>query len=670
MTPNTHIPANSPTAKSIDSYLNDYTPRRDFAGQWDRLRPEVLTLISKLAPGTIDQAYAGLSSLGDLLEGEISRDPQANLVDLLTDEGIERTIARLVLTRDSRKLIQARRSSLTQLHRCLHQLPPVLPGPQQIRRASDPITPELVDDLLDYRRRPLKPMDLHITRRFILALGAGLTGAKADAAQIHFGGTDIEAITDGKGVKRPLTKKWFTRLNAVATPDLETYIRPSEQALCAWLRKENLSYLWPRLRDEWLLEQLDGSEPALIQMRRAQVTEYDMNRLLLRWKKEPLPCAVESIKERKVFLQIECAGESSPHHVDQLLIDEEPDKESGSAMNATTRGKISKAQARRMNAAHVATVMGTPGEIPAYHKDIINKYVCKAVSVQDHPRVHKAFSSVMERTAHIKSKAFFLKNCSDVSCLATWAAASGRDLTWTALMSHELIHDYTRSLGVDANTPHYSQRLRRLKVLASNLNPGIAAPPRVAPVGHKAVSDPYTKEEMAVIVRVARNQQSPSVTRQLAFVLGACRGAGAGASELRALRARDIDDRGQEGVFITLGEGATKRTIPVRREWEAQMRQGIQGLSPSSFALGTVRNRRNIAGEIVDRTVAHGNSCPHIEAGRLRTTWIAELMSEAIPIQVILNAAGLKGARTLTDLARRYSQEDMNECLGVLRGAA
>jgi integrase len=192
----------------------------------------------------------------------------------------------------------------------------------------------------------------------------------------------------------------------------------------------------------------------------------------------------------------------------------------------------------------------------------------------------------------------------------------------------------------------------------------------VQPVGHKTVSDPYTKEEMAIITRVARNQQSPNVTRQLAFVLGACRGAGAGASELRALRRKNVDDRGEEGVFITLGEGATKRTIPIRREWEAQMRRGIEGLSPSSLALGTVRNRRNIAGEIIDRTVALGNSCPHIEAGRLRTTWIAELMSEAIPVQVILNAAGLKGARTLTDLARRYTQEDMNECLGVLRGVA
>ena len=66
--------------------------------------------------------------------------------------------------------------------------------------------------------------------------------------------------------------------------------------------------------------------------------------------------------------------------------------------------------------------------------------------------------------------------------------------------------------------------------------------------------------------------------------------------------------------------------------------------------------------------VALGKDVPHIEASRLRTTWIAELMSEAIPVQVILHAAGLKSARTLTDLARRYTQDEINAHFGLLKG--
>jgi len=81
-----------------------------------------------------------------------------------------------------------------------------------------------------------------------------------------------------------------------------------------------------------------------------------------------------------------------------------------------------------------------------------------------------------------------------------------------------------------------------------------------------------------------------------------------------------------------------------------------------------VRNRKNIAGEITSRVVALGKDAPHIEASRLRTTWIAELMGEAIPVQVILHAAGLKGARTLTDLARRYTQDEISAHFGLLKG--
>lgn len=337
-------------------------------------------------------------------------------------------------------------------------------------------------------------------------------------------------------------------------------------------------------------------------------------------------------------------------------------------MKASTRGKISKAQAQRMNATHSATVMQSPNEIPELHQKLLEKYVCKAAPEKDQAVVHEAFTAVMERTSYILSKAFFTKNCSDVANLAAWAHRMERDMSWQDLMSHEVISDYIRSVTSEGNSAHYSQRLRRLKSLASHLNPGIAAPPQVVPVGHKAVSDPYTSLEMAAITRIASIQQSENITRQLAFILGACRGAGAGVTDLRDLRRRDIDDRGEDGIFITLGVGERKRTIPVRREWEDYMRRGICGLPSSSLAIGTVRNRKNIAGEVLGRAVALGKNAPHIEASRLRTTYIAELMSEAIPVQVILNATGLVGARTLTDLSRRFSQEEINACFGVLRG--
>ena len=337
-------------------------------------------------------------------------------------------------------------------------------------------------------------------------------------------------------------------------------------------------------------------------------------------------------------------------------------------MNTSTVKKPSKAEARRLTAKNLGILESPPAAIPLRHQKIMNAYTCKSASEQDRERVHLAFVSIIERTSHILSISLFRKVCSDVSALVAWAASVNRDLGWKSLMTHKLIDDYARVEKRQGNTASLSQRYRRLKCLASRLNPGSDAPPPVAPVGHKAVSDPYTAAEMAAIVRIAECQESESITRQFAFILGACRGAGAAITELRELHGRDIDDRGDAGVFITLGQGAQRRTIPVRRDWEKHLRNGIAGIGPNQLALGTIRNRKNIAGEILGRSVALGKNAPHVEAGRLRTTWIAELMSEAIPVQVILHAAGLKGARTLTDLARRYTQDEINVCFGVLSG--
>jgi hypothetical protein len=65
--------------------------------------------------------------------------------------------------------------------------------------------------------------------------------------------------------------------------------------------------------------------------------------------------------------------------------------------------------------------------------------------------------------------------------------------------------------------------------------------------------------------------------------------------------------------------------------------------------LGRVVDRRNIVGAIVEKADLFDDA-PHIEASRLRSTWLTTLMTERIPINVILDAAGLKSARTLTEL--------------------
>ena len=163
-------------------------------------------------------------------------------------------------------------------------------------------------------------------------------------------------------------------------------------------------------------------------------------------------------------------------------------------------------------------------------------------------------------------------------------------------------------------------------------------------------SRPYTDTEMAAIARIVRTQPSPIVARKLAAVVGLCRGAGASAADLRTLKVRDVADLGDDGILVTLGAGDTTRTVPVRRDYEAMVRRGIAGLAPRTPVVAT-SGAHNTVNHICAGAVALADNAPPIEASRLRTTWIAELMTEPIGLHVLLAAAGLKSARTVTSIA-------------------
>ncbi|MHB1614538.1 MAG: hypothetical protein ACYCYA_09515 [Actinomycetes bacterium] len=56
-------------------------------------------------------------------------------------------------------------------------------------------------------------------------------------------------------------------------------------------------------------------------------------------------------------------------------------------------------------------------------------------------------------------------------------------------------------------------------------------------------------------------------------------------------------------------------------------------------------DRRNTAARAVENAALY--NVPHIVPARLRATWLADLMTDAVPIGLILQAAGLRSARTL-----------------------
>ena len=82
---------------------------------------------------------------------------------------------------------------------------------------------------------------------------------------------------------------------------------------------------------------------------------------------------------------------------------------------------------------------------------------------------------------------------------------------------------------------------------------------------------------------------------------------------------------------------------------EHLVRRGLQGLRDGQPLIGRIKTRRNVAAAVYADAVLLG-SLPKLEQSRLRTTWLATLMTRPVPLAVILTAAGLKSTRTLFDL--------------------
>ncbi|TXH45401.1 MAG: hypothetical protein E6Q90_00790 [Actinobacteria bacterium] len=316
--------------------------------------------------------------------------------------------------------------------------------------------------------------------------------------------------------------------------------------------------------------------------------------------------------------------------------------------------RVNKSAMRRAAAAAVATVEREPEPL----REDLAAYLCTFAPQKVDPAhldaVRPAVVAVMRRATHLGGRATFVKHTVDVTALADWAHTTGRGLGWRELMAHAVIGDFARARTRDVAAATHAHRVKRLLSLASTINPSPEAPPRLVATPYAAVQPPYTDAEMAAIARIVRTQPSPIVARKLAALVGLCRGAGASASELRTLKVRDVADLGDEGILVTLGTGDTRRTVPVRRGYEAMVRRGIAGLAERTPVVAT-SGAHNTVNTICAAAVALAEDAPEIEASRLRTTWIAELMTEPIGLHVLLAAAGLRSARTVTSIAEHLA---------------
>lgn len=307
--------------------------------------------------------------------------------------------------------------------------------------------------------------------------------------------------------------------------------------------------------------------------------------------------------------------------------------------------KPSRAATLRL-AKEVRDCAATPAVLSASTELMLSQY-CPAHVAQEHwLAARPVFIDVMRRCG-ITGEASFRKHLGVVASFLGWLAAQSRSLVVSDAFTFAVLDQfYLHGLKgmADKTRNDYRSRLRNV---AKQVNPGITSPIS-ASAGHQSVKPGYPSGDEAAIIRTALRQRNVEVRRRLCAVVGLSGGAGLDAADFRGLQRCMVDDRGEGGIFVSV-KGTKERVVVVRRDYEELVRIGVAGLKADALVIGTGKSDRSAASKVIDQAEVFDDVVA-IEVARLRSTWISWLMCQRVPLRVLLQAAGLRSARTVSDL--------------------
>lgn len=186
----------------------------------------------------------------------------------------------------------------------------------------------------------------------------------------------------------------------------------------------------------------------------------------------------------------------------------------------------------------------------------------------------------------------------------------------------------------------------------------LSAAPKPERIPHAPVQAPYTPQECAALVRLARNQPTRARRRALGAVVALGLGAGLDGTEQGKVTPRHIVevDLGEHGRALGVDvPGPRARLVIVRACYEELLREVLaihraERRGEDRPLYGNDPKRRNVTGAARTQAVTANDQDVELSASRLRSTWLVAAMSAPVPLGALLGAAGLRSARTLVDL--------------------
>ncbi|GAB2835769.1 hypothetical protein [Streptomyces daliensis] len=252
--------------------------------------------------------------------------------------------------------------------------------------------------------------------------------------------------------------------------------------------------------------------------------------------------------------------------------------------------------------------------------------------------------------------------------LALWAEESGLEREPDCWLRNETIDAYVLSRAGELGSTSvmtYRTWLLRVRDALAWSHRGEAAPAHLH--GQACPHPPYSGAELAALRHWAARLRGQQCTDALALMgLGA--GFGLQPREVVASRGRDLRRLCRGGP---LRHDGIDRTVPVvaRAAWEETLAQLAEQAGHSYlFRPGrTTAYPKNLLGSWTHRHRPTGG-LPSLSAGRLRATWIVELLTARIDHDIIAQAAGLASAASLARYQHLVPPLDTATAERLLRG--
>lgn len=252
--------------------------------------------------------------------------------------------------------------------------------------------------------------------------------------------------------------------------------------------------------------------------------------------------------------------------------------------------------------------------------------------------------------------------------LALWAETTGLERDPDAWLRNEVIDAFVLSRAGDIETSSvrtYRTWLLRVRDALAWSERGEAAPVRM----HADTSphQPYTRPELAALRHWAAHLPRRQKTDALAL-LGLGAGFGLMPKEVAASRGSDLRRPRAGGPLLHHG---VDRLVPLvaRAPWEAALGE-LADLAGSDYLFRPGRSVEYAKNLVGSWPLTHPTppELPGLAVGRLRATWIVELMTARVDHHLIALAAGLRSASSLARWQEHVPPVDEATAWRLLRG--